>query len=357
MTTPNKPKSGLTMSELRNTSGYDFARQEEALLEAQALATAGQNNGSEPPEPYDDAALPVEITPQEEYIGMKTYTYFMSTLKRISPWFIGADRLELLKPSPSRLKAHPDSFIQAPNLKYPRINLERLAKERISEDMARVIFGFKIVEDKLADYMGRATSLFRNYHGISRSYNQWGLEEGQHSDALGMVLIFTADMKPVGLEEQYYENLLRTWELPFKGPRKMVIYAALQELFTHVAYEALEQSALREDAPTVSEIMHLISKDEAYHGGGYRKFAELFAEIDPEGTRADTLHVAKHFLMPAQRLVPEVGRYFVSSRRVMGLSKQLVADAAIYEGVRRFGYMTEELARQAADEYLNSDNK
>ena len=357
MTTPNKPKSGLTMSELRNTSGYDFARQEEALLEAQALASAGRNNGSEPPEPYNDDALPVEITPQEEYIGMKTYTYFMSTLKRISPWFIGADRVEILKPSPSRLKAHPDSFIQAPNLKYPRINLERLAKERISGDMARVIFGFKIVEDKLADYMGRATSLFRNYHGISRSYNQWGLEEGQHSDALGMVLIFTADMKPVGLEEQYYENLLRTWELPFKGPRKMVIYAALQELFTHVAYEALEQSALREDAPTVSEIMHLISKDEAYHGGGYRKFAELFAEIDPEGTRADTLHVAKHFLMPAQRLVPEVGRYFVSSRRVMGLSKQLVADAAIYEGVRRFGYMTEELARQAADEYLNSDNK
>jgi hypothetical protein len=39
----------------------------------------------------------------------------------------------------------------------------------------------------------------------------------------------------------------------------------------------------------------------------------------------------------------------------MGLSKQLVADAAIYEGVRRFGYMNEELARQAADEYLNSD--
>jgi hypothetical protein len=342
------------MTELRNTSGYEFARQEDALLEAQALALAAHNT-QDALEPYNDEALHVEITPQEEYIGMKTFTYFTGTLKRISPWFITSDRIEVLKPSPSRMKARPDSFVQGSNLKYPRLNLESLAKERISDDMARVIFGFKIVEDKLADYMGRATSIFRNYHGISRSYNQWGVEEGQHSDALGTVLIFTADMKPVGLEEQYYENLARTWELPFKGARKMVIYAALQELFTHVAYEALEQSALREDAPTVAEVMHLISKDEAYHGGGYRRFAEFFAEVDPEGTRADTLYVAKHFQMPAQRLVPEVGRYFVSSRRVMGLSKQLVADSAIYEGVRRFNFMSEELARQAADEYLNSD--
>lgn len=340
------------MSELKSTAEYEFRRQEDALLEAQELA---KHNVPDESEPYNDAAMPVEISPEEEYIGMRTYGYFTGTLKRISPWFIAGDKIELLKPSPSRMKANPESFVQASNLKYPRINMEQLAKERISDDMARVIFGFKIVEDKLADYMGRATSIFRNYHGISRSYNQWGVEEGQHSDALGTVLTYTADMKPVGLEEQYYENLARTWELPFKGARKMVLYAALQELFTHVAYEQLDITALKEDAPTVAQIMHLVSKDEAYHGGGYRRFAEFFAEVDPEGTRADAIYVAKHFQMPAQRLVPEPGRYFVSSRRVMGLSKQMVADGAVYEGVRRFNFMNEELARFAAEEYMNND--
>ncbi|MEO6508747.1 MAG: acyl-ACP desaturase [Patescibacteria group bacterium] len=353
--TPNA--YGILIPETRQKPEYQAQRLEDLRLAGGEDRT--KTNPLERQHPYNDESLNVEITPEEEYVGIQTYDYYETKLKRLPPWFIkpGNDRVlgrvDLISPRPSRMKKNPGSFVQMPDSKYPSLNMEALAKEKISDDLARVLFGFKIVEDKLADYTGRAGDLFRNYHGISRSYGQWAVEEGQHSEGLQTILALCANTSVEAQEEDYYRNLTHTWEPPFETARQMAGYAAMQEIMTEYAYDVVENRAMEEGAPVTAEILYLIARDEAYHGGGYRKFVEIMAEVDPDGTRADMLYVAENFQMPAQKLIPPDIRkqYLVSSIKVGMNVRQMIRENVLRKVLNQFSFISPELANQAADNY------
>lgn len=294
----------------------------------------------------------VEITPQEKAIGLKTMRYYTRRLHRQLPWVIKNGQISIEKRdlSPTGLERSPGSP-KLPDLRQRVILTDGLEKEQISDILAAVVADFKWVEDKLADFTGRASGVFRNIWGIQRSYLQWGHEEGQHSDAAGLILIRTGHASLEDIEEDYYKNLSQTWEPAYPTARQNVVYATFQEKMTSHTYDALSKRALAEDAPITSEIFKLIAHDEAYHGGGYRMFTEAFAEDDLQGTIDDIMLVAATFRMPAQNLLLNPRKALLDARRVGAFTRDLVAERTIYEVLKAFDFLPDHLARQAADNY------
>jgi len=262
---------------------------------------AGDAEGACPVNPTHSV---VQITPEQREIGIRTKRYFDRTLKRRAPWLIRNGRITAFKENlaPGPLEVNP-LFEPLPTVESRIIPTALLETEQISPLLASVLLTSKRIEDKLADYSGWSHQLFRNIWGINNSYHQWSFEENQHSDALGLVLERTGHLSRDALENDYQDNLSTSWSPPFPTARGMVLYAAFQEQLTSLAYHALAKRAVEEGAPTVATIMTLIAHDEAYHGGGYRAFSRIFAELDLPGTIADAEHVARNFQMPAQHLI------------------------------------------------------
>jgi hypothetical protein len=302
------------------------------------------------PQPdFDETSRQIPITAEERAIGIKTKIYFDRTLKRTTPWLIKNSQIRILQPKSLVSPAEADS--EMPAAPQGRISTEALERETVSPLLGSVMFTFKRIEDKLADFSGRSYDLFRNVWGINNSYHQWSYEENQHSDALGLILERTGYISEDALQDDYYANLARTWEPPFPTARMMVLYAAFQEQLTSLNYQALAKRAIEEDAPTVAQILRLIAQDEAYHGGGYRAFSRIYAEVDLEGTIADALHVGRNFRMPAQHLMRDPGRNSVEIVRVGAFSKAMVSEETIYRVLKGLGFVPDTQARQAADVY------
>jgi hypothetical protein len=131
----------------------------------------------------------------------------------------------------------------------------------------------------------------------------------------------------------------------------MVVYAAFQEQLTSLAYHALAKRALEEGAPTVATIMTLIAQDEAYHGGGYRAFSRIFAEVDLPRTVADAEHVARNFRMPAQHLIRDGNQRGIDIIRVGAFNRELVSEETIYKVLKGLGFVPMDRARKVADAY------
>jgi acyl-[acyl-carrier-protein] desaturase len=312
-------------------------------------AFSTQPTGHADPRPgFHEGSLVVQITAEERELGIRTKRLFDARLKRRTPWLIKDGCISL---------ARPLHLAQAEASRLNNggaIRADDVHREQISALLASVLFTFKRIEDKLPDFSGRSYGLFRNIWGINASYHQWSVEENQHSDALALILEATGHLSHEAIEADYYDNLTRTWEVPFATPRQMVLYAAFQEQLTHLSYESLAKRAVEEGAPLIGQVMQLVSQDEAYHGGGYRAFARVFAELDLQGTIEDALHVAANFRMPAQHLMRNRRRDSVDIVRVGAFSKQLVSESTIYHVLRGLRFVPEHLARQAAARYWSS---
>lgn len=316
------------------------------------VETATESRRAAAPAAFNEASYPVEISAEDREIGLRTKRYFDEKLKRRAPWLIKNGRITVLKGTlaPSALETIPGAEPLA-TLKSHLIDSEALAKEKISSLLASVLFTFKRIEDKLADFSGHSYGLFRNMWGINNSYHQWSFEENQHSDAIALILERTGHLTTRQAEDDYYENLASTWEPPFDTARRMVLYAAFQEQLTSLNYDALAKRSIDEDAPVAAEIMRLISHDEAYHGGGYRAFSRIFADLDLEGSIRDALHVASNFRMPAQHLMRDLKRNSMEIVRVGAFSKELVSEQTVYRVLKGLGFVPEDLARQTASAY------
>jgi hypothetical protein len=293
---------------------------------------------------FQEVFYPVTISPDEREIGIRTKRCFDRTLKRRPPWIVNNNQISLT--ASLELKG-------STSVRTDLIAGDDMARESISSLLASVLFTFKRIENKLPDFKGRSHDLFRNIWGINASYHQWGYEENQHSDALALILDATGHLTRTELESDYYENLLRTWELPFTTPRQMVIYAAFQEQLTHLAYASLAKRATEEGAPLVGQVLQLIAQDEAYHGGGYRAFSRIFAELDLTSTIDDALYVGRNFRMPAQHLMRDRRKDSVDIVRVGAFSKELVSEGTIFNVLRGFRFVPDELSRVAALNYWN----
>lgn len=308
-------------------------------------------------EGFNNKVNTITITPQERELGLRTMRIFTTQIVRQLPWLIKDGSIVVQKPylQPTNVETVPGEK-PLPELTSRVIITDGLEKEQISPELATVLLMFKRVEDKLPYFMGRGEDIFLRIQGINRSYAQWGHEEGQHSDALGMILERTGHKTQDELDDDYYNNLTNTWTQPFQTDdrlqtaRRMTIYAHLQEVLTARPYSALATRARDEGALRVAAVMTLISQDEAYHGSGYKKFARAFAEQDLEGTAADVIYVAENFAMPAQNLMLDPVKETLAAHRVGAFNREMVAQS-IYSVLKGYEFIPEPVARATAARY------
>lgn len=312
----------------------------------------GEVIGEELRSGFNDHSEPVLITPQQELIGRKTFDIYAGKLHRQFRWLIKEGKIAVRKASSLEQQVeHGEEVPDLQDIDTGIIITDGLEKEQISSTLAAVVLDFKRVEDKLSDFTGRGSQEFRNYWGIQRSHLQWGHEEGQHSDADGLIVEATGHATHQELADDYYRNLHQTWEQPFPTVREVIAYTVLQELMTSHTYHALAREAMKQGAPTVAQVLRLIATDEAYHYGGYKEFLWVFAEQDLAGTITDTIHVAENFRMPAQNLLPDPKRSLMNAVRVGAFSKELVSEDTLYKGLKALRFIPEPLARQTANNY------
>lgn len=301
---------------------------------------AGKEPDGRPP--FNDTSRVVDVSAHDREVGRKTNELFTTRLIRPLPWDFKDGVITATQPfKEAAFHQRLPGIDYVPGLIVQDIVTEGLSRETISPEVARVVGLFKMVEDKLPDYMGRGTAEARNFMGLSRSYLQWGREELQHSLAAGVILEQTGHKTAEELDDDYQKNLTRTWEQPFPSLREMVAYSYFQERHTNIAYAALARRAQEEGAPVTGEILNLIGKDEAYHSAGYREFVKIFHEVDPDGTKADVLHVATNYRMPALNLYENPGRAFRDLVRVGAYSRDMEAHQVLGPAMKRLGFITD----------------
>jgi hypothetical protein len=305
--------------------------------------------------PFNDATSKVEITPEEKAIGTDTYYLFTQRLIRRPAWLIRNNVIDFIGPDPKeagQLYLKDKEAVDRLEKRERKIRLSDLNKEQIPDYLAYLLADFKMIEDKLPDFMGTANGIYRNIHGIQRSYNQWGAEEGQHSDAIRMILLGTGHKDAITMDNEYYEELAKTWTLPFPTGRMMTKYAMFQEPRTKGYYDQLREVALAHEAWNTGAILQLLSKDEAYHGGAFRGFGKVYAKYDPEGTADDAYNVLVNFLMPAQNLLRNRRKSLLAFARLDQLvDKEKEAIDYLVPALLAAKIMPEERAWAAGAEY------
>ncbi len=312
------------------------------------LWAPGVSSGSR--EPFNDHSEIVEITPAERDLGEMTLRFFRTNIQRAPLWSIDFKNRMTVINRPLRGERRVQlPYERSDSTSYPQLRLEALEQEEISPYLVRDLLYKKDTEDFLPDFTRHSKALFRNLWGITRAYDQWGYEEGQHSDVLEIILESQGYSRDE-LFSRYFDNLSQTWELPFTTPRQITAYAAFQEGSTQPSYQAAAERADKEDAPVTAELLRLIGRDEGYHWASYIGFLRIFFGADPEGTIGDTIHVARQFRMPAINLIPEHAKGFVNAMRLGTYTPDMETEA-IYSTLVSFGFIGKKLARQTADEH------
>lgn len=160
------------------------------------------------------------------------------------------------------------------------------------------------VELYLPDYTSKLTQMLRRSRGRGWFLQNWGYEESKHSLTLEKWLVLSGKRTEASVQDFSDVVLESAWDPPFSEPRQMMIYGMIQELATHVNYKRLRDMALNEGDKALGTALRFISIDEMAHYGFYREVVRVYLALDEDNTKADLAYVFKHFVMPAQRIVP-----------------------------------------------------
>ena len=160
------------------------------------------------------------------------------------------------------------------------------------------------VELYLPDYTAKLMHTLRRSRGRGWFLANWGYEESKHSLTLEKWLITSGKRTEENVRNFSDVVLEGEWDLPFSEPRQMMIYGMIQELATHVNYKRLRQMARDEGDNALAVALRFIAIDEMSHFGFYRDVVKVYMAIDEDNTKADIAYVFKHFVMPAQKIVP-----------------------------------------------------
>jgi acyl-[acyl-carrier protein] desaturase len=132
----------------------------------------------------------------------------------------------------------------------------------------------------------------------------WAFEESRHGLVFREYLTRSGQRSAAELETLESTISAKSWKLPYKTPRRMACYGALQEGATYVAYRIQRDKARCAGDKVLEAIFHLVGRDEAAHAGFYRAIVGLELCRDRTGTVADLAHVLSSFKMPGDGLIP-----------------------------------------------------
>jgi acyl-[acyl-carrier-protein] desaturase len=228
------------------------------------------------------------------------------------------------------------------------VDWRAVAAQPLDDNLVGLLESFYAVESYLPDFAGKGLAFYRRLLGLAHNHINWSYEELKHSRALELVIVESGARTRQQVTEFLRSVWREVWMAPFNTPRRMIAYAAMQERATHRNYEQLRAVALAQGATGAAGAIRLISKDEAFHHAFYRDVMKLYLEYDEVGTARDLLHVAKHFQMPAQHLLPDAASRIRSLARNRIVSRRSLRDEAIMPTIKSLGFRDlEELASVA----------
>jgi len=289
----------------------------------------------------------IVVTVEELTVGSIATELFDRRFRRSQPWTVLGNQFgetEIIDQPNSRALQEQAIGIDGGNAPqialHPEVKITRIKamqEERISPKMARIMETFFIVERYLPDFSRASFETYRNYRGMTDAYYQWSHEENYHGILLRAILIATGSRTADEMDRLEELLLHREWIPPFEfqTPRRMTIYAALQERVTRDAYGALA-NCIEEDAPLAAEALRLIRSDEAFHGAWFGTMAREYYKLDPVGTAQDASHVFSHFRMPADMIAPDGAKRGIELKHWLGIHNGSYAR-------KLYGYMTREV--------------
>lgn len=272
----------------------------------------------------------IVVTEEELVVGRVATELFDRRFRRSQPWTVLRNKFgatEIIdQPNSRKLQEQAigiDGGNSAQITLHPEVKITRvkaMQEERISSEMARIMETFFIVERYLQDFSRASFDTYRNYRGMADAYYQWSHEENFHGILLRAILIATGSRTPDELDRLEELLLTKEWIPPFEfqTPRRMTIYAALQERMTRDAYGALA-NCIEEDAPLAAYALRLVKADEAFHGAWFSTMAKEYYDLDQEGTKADARHVFSHFRMPVDMIAPDGAKRGAELKRWLGI--------------------------------------
>ena len=306
--------------------------------------------------PFSEETRHIEITPEQKAFGLATNRIYEQRFKRSTPWMVKDGRILYFRPVQVRPNEDPLVIETERDIKrygvitVDEISGEDLAKEQISNDLADVLRIFKRVEDNLPDFSKSALRAFRNVKGVNRSYHQWSNEEAEHSNAAGLILVATGHNTQEELDEDYYRTQEQEWNLPFKEPIEVLIYAMFQEKNTSWNYHAVAKKLEDQGALKAAHVTRIIASDESFHGAGFNHYVDAWAKLHPKEAEEAALHVAWNFRMPSLHLMRHRLRDTVRVMKTIGYNQEQV-ETLLRRGLADLKFVNPDRAEEVVKGY------
>ncbi|HUA35213.1 MAG TPA: acyl-ACP desaturase [Candidatus Binataceae bacterium] len=186
---------------------------------------------------------------------------------------------------------------------FDDIPWDKLDAARSSDSIADSVEIYCSEELYVPDYVAKALEILRTSFGMAWFQTQWAAEETRHGLVFREYLTRSGQRSADEFATLEGDLFSKTWQLPYKTPRRMVCYGALQESVTYVAYKVQKDRARETGDQVLEAIFHFVGRDEAAHSGFYREILELELSQDRAGTVADLAHVLATFKMPGDGLI------------------------------------------------------
>ena len=205
------------------------------------------------------------------------------------------------------------------------------------------------VESYLPDYVSQGINCVRSVFGQAWFSANWGYEESKHALSLREYLIRSGQRTDKQMFEYEKAVLANQWTLPFKTPRQMTFYGAVQEQATFMMYKhQLELARARNDV-VLAKIYSLIARDEAAHADFYRRVTQLEVEEDRDGAIRDMAIVFKNFRMPGTDLVPDYAARTEQMRATGGVDRGVFLKEVWFPTLKKIGISRHEVTRALSE--------
>lgn len=188
---------------------------------------------------------------------------------------------------------------------FSDIPWDELDEQKNDEQLAICAETFCGVEMYLPDYVRDGLNVLRDDFGQCWFHVNWGYEESKHALALRMYLERSGQRTADQLFDFERAVMRNAWRAPFRTPRQMTCYGAIQEAATWLIYQKQLACARAAGEPVLARVYQLIMRDEAAHAAFYQKVVKLSLVEDREGTLSDLAWVFGNFKMPGAGLVPD----------------------------------------------------
>lgn len=161
------------------------------------------------------------------------------------------------------------------------IDWSRFDPSKVDQDILETVKAAALVEANSADYVTYLKNVFRNEPELHPAFEQWGIEEAQHGEALAR---WAERADPTFNFEDSLDRFRRGYSIPLETTESVrgsrageLIARCVVEVGTSSFYSAIRDAT---DEPALKEVCTHIARDEIHHYRLFRDNLDVFKTAD-----------------------------------------------------------------------------